>query len=131
MNSADSIRVYVAEVRNVAAQLRLALGAQDLIAAVLSGKIARRGTVGNLKYEFHGYGCRVVDAGQTLDFEFGAGGEAGGFDAWRIWLYVRERGQNEFASLQVVEHQIAAMATQGTIARRADDPMSPLLYYFK
>jgi hypothetical protein len=130
MSRTDVIRRYVAEVMTISDQLKVVLGAKDLLAAVMAGKVARRGSVGDLEYDFHGYGCRVMHVGGTVDFEFGTGGVAGGFDAWRIWSYAKERGEKEFASLQEVEKQLADLEVQGAIIRR-DDPISPGLYYFK
>lgn len=47
--------------------------------------IPQRGELeGGVRYFKHGYGCAVSLPTGTVDFDFGAHGEIGGFDAWRL-----------------------------------------------
>lgn len=40
----------------------------------------------------HGFGIELVLDGVTIDFDWGDSGEPDGFDAWRLWNFVRENG---------------------------------------
>ncbi len=37
----------------------------------------------------HGFGIELAFDGVTIDFDWGDSGEADGFDAWRLWNFVR------------------------------------------
>jgi hypothetical protein len=44
------------------------------------------------KYKFHGIGCELTNTqtGEVVDFDYGDNGELGGFDDWKLSLFVRE-----------------------------------------
>ena len=54
--------------------------------------IPQRGELeGAVRYFKHGYGCAVHLPTGTVDFDFGAQGEIGGFDAWRLASFAGDR----------------------------------------
>ena len=54
--------------------------------------IPQRGELeGGVRYFKHGYGCAVHLPTGTVDFDFGALGEIGGFDAWRLAGFAGDR----------------------------------------
>ncbi|ROM79037.1 hypothetical protein BK654_06595 [Pseudomonas brassicacearum] len=46
---------------------------------------------GGVRYFKHGYGCAVRLPTGTVDFDFGAHGEIGGFDAWRLASFAGDK----------------------------------------
>src|SRR5262245_9434456 len=45
--------------------------------------------VNGIEIDAHGYGIELVFPDVTIDFDWGAAGEPDGFDAWRLWHFVR------------------------------------------
>jgi hypothetical protein len=46
--------------------------------------------VNGIEIYVHGYGIELVLPDVTIDFDWGDEGEPDGFDAWRLWNFVRE-----------------------------------------
>ncbi|WP_431480845.1 DUF6896 domain-containing protein [Pseudomonas thivervalensis] len=46
---------------------------------------------GGIRYFKHGYGCAVSLPTGTVDFDFGAHGEIGGFDVWRLASFAGDK----------------------------------------
>jgi hypothetical protein len=46
--------------------------------------------VNGLEVYAHGYGLEIAFPDVTIDFDWGDEGEPDGFDAWRLWNFVRE-----------------------------------------
>lgn len=46
---------------------------------------------GGVRYFKHGYGCAVSLPTGTVDFDFGAHGEIGGFDVWRLASFAGDK----------------------------------------
>ena len=129
MNLTDVVRLYVAEVHEVVATLRKGLGTDDLLAAFWGGRVPQEGTVAGLLFTFHGYGCLVTyPDGKTISFEFASRGRIGGFDAWRIWRYIDERGIDAFGSLARVEDGMKELEREGAILKGLDDFRSGLYF---
>jgi hypothetical protein len=54
--------------------------------------IPQRGELeGGVRYFKHGYGCAVSLPTGTVDFDFGAHGEIGGFYAWRLASFAGDK----------------------------------------
>ncbi len=124
------IREYLAAVAEAVAILRGEMGRTDLLPAVGSMQIPRRGPLhsGGI-YEFHGVGCRVSRSEASVDFDFGPNGRTDGFDAWRLSSYARETGKYpEFHSEAVTDAALAELDRAGLVFRPGWQP-SPHLYY--
>lgn len=76
--------------------------------------IPQRGELeGGVRYFKHGYGCAVSLPNGTVDFDFGAQGEIGGFDAWRLAGFAGDKlSEYGFAD----EYAIAACIEAGVAA---------------
>jgi hypothetical protein len=53
-------------------------------------ELAERGWEAGIKVRSHGFGIEIKLHGLSIDFDWGANGEANGFDAWRLWNHCRE-----------------------------------------
>jgi hypothetical protein len=49
-------------------------------------------SINGVGFDAHGYGVELTFADLTIDFDWGDAGEPDGFDAWRLWNFVRENG---------------------------------------
>lgn len=73
-------------------------------------------------YRFHGIGLRLRIGQRRIDFDFGHGGRTDGFDAWRLWLFAKDRPA-QFPEFQDRESIEAALAE----ARKAGEIGTPFL----
>lgn len=76
-------------------------------------------------YQFHGIGLRLRIGQRRIDFDFGHGGRTDGFDAWRLWLFAKDRPE-QFPEFQDQESIKAALAE----ARKAGEIGRPFLDHY-
>jgi hypothetical protein len=113
---------YKSTVASVVQQLRSDLGRDDLLRGWRQGSYpqeGRFGSNGEMSYSFHGVGCRVESERMEVDFDFGEGGRADGFDAWRLYLFA-DNYQDEFPELtssEAVQAGLDALADAGELVR--------------
>ena len=90
---------YIGCVRSIAGRLEadLNLDTHGLALWRSAGvrPVGRFGLDNEYGYSFHGTGCTTELGESSVDFEFGANGNIGGFDLWRLWLFAKS-GTSEF-----------------------------------
>lgn len=66
----------------------------------------------------HGFGIELAFDGLTIDFDWGESGEPDGFDAWRLWNFVRLNGiAVNCADLSQVRSWLEEAETLGDLSR--------------
>ena len=82
------IELYVETINVYSAKLSKDLEIDNL-AEWRSAGVPIRGTFGGeWTYAFHGTGCCITSPEMDVDFEFGLDCGVGGFDVWRLWVFV-------------------------------------------
>lgn len=131
MSMIQLIHDYTTMTKAAAAQLRRELGSQDLLQAWQQRQVPQRGSLSDgSAYQFHGIGCSIERADDIdLDFDFGPGGRADGFDAWRLWRFAKQF-PGKYPDLQqrnAVEKALQVLVDQGVV-RPSDAERDSLLY---
>jgi hypothetical protein len=121
---------YQVAVRRVVSALQVGYGRDDLLRAWRSGVIPKDGVIGGIEFSFHGIGCWATMDGVEVDFNFGLNGQIDGFDAWRLWVFVRQNPTRypQFKRLEDVEAALERLARSGEIERQRDAPSDHLWY---
>jgi hypothetical protein len=118
MSLIDLIRDYTLRTEAAVAQLRSELGVDDLLDGWHRNEFPQRGRLRDgSEYQFHGIGCSVEQGEVDLDFDFGADGRTGGFDAWRLWRFATQFPDRypNFQQRHVVELAIQSMVSEGAV----------------
>lgn len=79
--------------------------------------IPHRGELeGGVRYFKHGYGCAVSLPTGTVDFDFGAHGEIGGFDVWRLASFAGDKlSEYGFADEDAIKECFEAEVEAGSL----------------
>jgi hypothetical protein len=127
------IRRNVSAACDAADRLRRELAVTDLLTAVESGTVSRRGTLADgTHYRFHGVGCAVDGPRVCVDFDFGPGGRTDGFDAWRLHLFAEQfPDERDFHDEALVAATLADMQRAGMVTAPRWAPSSHLRYLAK
>lgn len=131
MSMAELIRDYTTMTKAAAAQLQRELAVENVFEAWQQRQVQQRGSLSDgSAYQFHGIGCVIERTDDIdLDFDFGAGGRADGFDAWRLWRFAKQFPA-KYPDLQQrdqVEIALRALADKGVVCPSGDERDS-LLY---
>ncbi|MGE0366007.1 MAG: hypothetical protein AB7Q00_09710 [Phycisphaerales bacterium] len=114
----DTILEYLNTVSEAISRLRRDIGESRLRLGPSGGNFPRNGTLSdNTTYSFHGIGCEVNLGHTTVDFDFGVDGRIDGFDAWRLWLYMRQYPQyaSKYPDENAVRAALQQLIASGTI----------------
>ncbi|HZF50866.1 MAG TPA: hypothetical protein VE093_19535 [Polyangiaceae bacterium] len=108
---------YQAAVRRVVSTLRAGFGRDDLLRARRTGVIPKDGVISGIEFSFHGIGCRAIVDDVEVDFDFGLDGRADGFDAWRLWLFARQKPKKypQFQRQEDIKAALERLARSGEI----------------
>lgn len=112
MKSLDLVHDYKSQTALAADQLSKELSVDDLLAAWQERTISQRGVLSDgSEYQFHGLGCTVSRGDIDIDFDFGPGGRADGFDAWRLWRFAKQFPEKypDFQQLTSVEQAVHSL----------------------
>ena len=104
----ELIAAYQSHTAKIVCRLREHFEIDNLLAGVRSNAIPKAGNLTELRFEFHGVGCRGELEGLEADFDFGPKDRIDGFDAWRLYQFAKQLTANfpEFQSLQAIEAAI-------------------------
>lgn len=125
------IHDYTTMSKAASAQLQRELGVENLFQAWMHREVPQRGVLSDgSEYQFHGIGvCIERTDGLDVDFDFGPGGRADGFDTWRLWLFATQFPTKypNFQRQDQVEKALNTLIAAGIVKRcRAEG--DPLLY---
>jgi len=118
----DLLESYIRSARQIAQELCLDLGSENLLEGVNSGRIPRRGrcfSFGGGEYFVHGVGCRVQAAEIEIDFDFGPNGSLPGADPWKLYNFADAHAE-AFPWLpkrELFESVIKAMIADGKLSK--------------
>ncbi|WP_051435666.1 DUF6896 domain-containing protein [Shewanella fidelis] len=71
---------------------------------------------GGYRIRPHGYGMEITIDGKTIDFDFGAAGEINGFDAWRLYHFVKSNKiKTHLKSEEAIQDSITKAISSGSI----------------
>jgi hypothetical protein len=131
MRIMELIREYTTLTMAAAATLQRELGVENLLQAWKQRQVPQHGSLndGSL-YRFHGVGCGIERTdGTDLDFDFGPGGRADGFDAWRLWQFAKQypTRYRDLQQLDQVKDALKALE-EGGIVRPSGAEHDYLLY---
>jgi hypothetical protein len=126
----ELIHMYVDATLRATEQLRRELHAEDLLSAVHRHEVPRVGELSDgTTFRFHGVGCLLQRDGVTLDFDFGPGGRADGFDAWRLSVFAQGRAADRTLHDESTIAEALDELERGGIIERAQLAPSPHLFY--
>jgi len=78
-------------------------------------------TSGGYKIRPHGYGMEIVIDGIIIDFDFGELGEINGFDAWRLYYFVKSNNINSTLNTEdKIKAAIESALLEGYIIKSQD-----------
>jgi hypothetical protein len=87
-------RFRAAQDRGVATLLRLGIplppSNREWVAICADRGLYRTRTLGDVGFYAHGYGIDLILDDVRIDWDWGDAGEPDGFDAWRLWNFVRD-----------------------------------------
>lgn len=87
----ELIKDYLSDVNSFMSLLKQKIGDEHPIRSARKGLIPKEGVLGDIKYNFHGKGCRLEISNRVVDFDFGSKLNRNGFDLWRLGLYAESR----------------------------------------
>jgi hypothetical protein len=122
---------YVGDASELVKALQSQYPYENLLRAVIERKVPRQGVLqDDLRFEFHGVGCRFETPSRKLDLDFGPECRCDGFDAWRLYLYANENNLGVGnPTLAEIEEGLIQLERAGEVQKPRTDP-SPHLYYF-
>lgn len=91
----------------------------NLTAAWRTGALKKTGTINEIYYEFHGVGIYIEIDSAGVEIDFLPDNQAGGFDSWRIWQFVKDKSHlyPSLASQDEVEIQLATLESMSKVKK--------------
>jgi len=80
---------FVAEVLGPVAGVRLPSSNREWVRICEESGLHRIREINGIKIYAHGFGIELISKDMTIDFDWGDSGEPDGFDAWRLWNFLR------------------------------------------
>jgi hypothetical protein len=118
MSMIELIRDYTSTTATAVAQLRRECGVEDLLQGWHQRRYPQHGKLSDgAEYHFHGIGCCVERPEVDVDLDFGPGGRADGFDAWRLWRFAKQF-PTRYPDLQerdALERALQALVDEGVV----------------
>jgi hypothetical protein len=116
---------YTTMTKAAAVQLQREFGVENLLQAWMHRQVPQRGILSDgSAYQFHGIGCCIERTdGLDVDFDFGPGGRADGFDAWRLWQFAKQFPTQypDFQQREHVEKALSGLADEGIVSPSGAD----------
>src|SRR5690606_29495401 len=75
----ELIKEYLRDVDIFMSLLRQKIGDNHPLASVRNGLIPKEGSLEDIRYNFHGRGCKLEKSGRIVEFDFGSGLNHEGF----------------------------------------------------
>jgi len=119
MTIIELIYHYMTMTTAATAQLQRQLGIANLLQSWRQRQVSQRGILSDdSAFQFHGVGCCIERTdGIDIDFDFGPGGRADGFDTWWLWQFARQFPTRypDFQQQDLVEKAPSVLADKGIV----------------
>ena len=114
-----AIEDYLAAAQRALDLLSKTLGEDDLIDALRHKRVKRSMELKGISYSFHGIGVWIETDEYEIDIDFLPTCLVGGFDEWRIGLYIENfpKRYPELASKQVIQAAMDHLLVEGWIVK--------------
>ena len=117
----DFLRVYNRYNRDINDYVSLLESHYDipLLDGMKIGRIPREGRLNSIDFKFHGVGCRIIDEGLWLDWDFPIIDGRVGIDSWKLWLYTRNRAEEfgKYAELDNIRNDLLVLEAHGLVKK--------------
>ncbi len=95
----ELIKEHLRDVDIFMSLLRQKIGDNHPLASARNGLILKEGSLEDIRYNFHGRGCKLEKSGRIVEFDFSSDLNHEGFDLWRLGIYAHSR-KSDFPQYQ-------------------------------